>query len=843
MSDTGICNEVIIQPNSAIADTSTFRQLENVLKREVSENTPLFKSSLRRYDSLAQRYPTVKRRYFLAHYKAEKAYYESNYTKAIGLYKESASLAKLLGEVQKNADALQNIGLCYHYMGDYNAAFNNYQQAVAIYDSLNLSGDLINTYQNIGIIFTDWQKYERSIEFYRKALDINQSHNNLEREAALLQNIGVVFYYWQHYQEAIEHYQRSFKIFKKIKNIQGVGSSYLNLGVVYEDIGQINQALKYYQKAYITLEQFDQPDVLSQLLYNLGNLYYRKDQFDKATDYLNQSLSISKKNNLFNQQVQGLELLATVFEEQGFHQKALKAYKTFHKINDSLYSQEKLNAFDQLVTDYELTAKEKQVERLELERNELKEEMNQQSGLHIWISIVLLVLCIVSGLFIFFYMRQRKLAIQLNKEVKDHQRTTDKLEHIRSQLEIYVKKRTEELWSTNHKLKEAVSKYEGTFQELKIAKEKAEQADKLKSSFLGNMSHEVRTPLNAILGFTQMLASEEQKYKRDEYATYIEEASQNLLHIIEDVLDFSKLESGHMVLREKVFRAQDIIRPLEIHYDKLWGCRREQTLSFSVRYDCDEHVTVKTDRERAKQLLTIFLDNAIKFTCQGAIAIGIKDEGPHVRFYCEDTGLGIAKEHHELIFDYFRQLDIGTTRKFGGNGLGLSLARKIATLLNTKIDLESEPGKGATFSFILPKASVENQDNALTLDYDFSGKVIMVVEDKPMNYYMLEEYLKHTHATLLWCRNGKEAVEMATNALHLDLILMDLQMPVMDGFSATKEIRKRYPTLPIIAQTAYAFKEEEQKCKEAGCTDVVTKPISMKQLLGKIQRYLSPSYV
>jgi signal transduction histidine kinase/CheY-like chemotaxis protein len=837
--------------NSAIdlqahnTDTTSFQHLETLLNREVSGNTPLFKSSLRRYDSLVHRYPTIKRYFVLARYQAEEAFYESRFEEAVDLYTRSLCFADTLGDIQKKADALQNIGLCYHYMGDYNAAYAHYKKAVAIYDSLNLSADLANAYQNIGIIFTDWQKYERSIVFYKKALEINQKSDQSERVAALLQNIGVVYYYWQHYQEAIAYYQKSFKIFQKHKDTHGMGSAYLNLGVVYEDIGQIQEALGYYQKAYITLEQFEQPDVLAQLLFNLGNLYYRKDLYAKALEYLNKALTLSRKNHLYNQQAQSLELISLIYEDQGFYAKALQAHKDYDRINDSLYSFEKEQDFEKMVADYELKAHENKIAKLQEEQKFQQQEMERKREFILWISIVVVILCLVSGLFIFFYLRQKKLARQLNIEVKSHQGTAEKLEHIKFQLEFYVKKRTEELWRSNYKLKEAVTKYEGTFKELKQAKEKAEQADKLKSSFLGNMSHEVRTPLNAILGFSQMLASEEKKDKREEYVTFIEEASQNLLHIIEDVLDFSKLESGHMVIRERTCEAREIIRPLEDRFSKQAGSKRVYAPAFLMKFECEEHISVKTDIDRARQLLSIFLDNAMKFTFQGSITIGIKEEGDCLRFYCKDTGMGIAKEHQEVIFDYFRQLDTGTTRKFGGNGLGLSLARKIASLLGTKIELQSEPGEGSVFSFTLPKLSnkkLAEVDGPIE-NYDFTGKVIMVVEDKPMNYYILEEYLGITNATLLWCRNGREAVEKISQLPQLDLVLMDLQMPVMDGFQATREIREQYADLPIIAQTAYAYKEEVEKCKAAGCSDVITKPIVMQLLYRKLHTYLFPSYV
>ncbi|MFO7939256.1 MAG: tetratricopeptide repeat protein [Bacteroidales bacterium] len=831
--------------NDSGNDTTQLRLLEEIIKKEAPANNALFSKSLHLYDSLTQYHPSDRTQFFLFFYKAEEAYYEHRYKDALALYKKSAQHAKNMDNVLYQADAQQNTGLCYHFMGNYNRAYSHYQHSVALYDSLGSTVDLANAYQNIGIVFTDWQQYERSVKYYRKALKINEQHNNRERVAALLQNMGVVYYYWQHYQQAISHYQQSFKIFQELQNLHGMGSAYMNMGVVYEDLNKLDKALEYYQKAFVTLERFRQPDVLAQLQYNIGNVYYRKDHLSKALLYLDRSLTLARKNKLYNQQALTLEVMSSVYEEQREFSKALQAHKAFHVLNDSLFSHEKQQAFDQMVAQYELKARENKIDKLEQKGIIHARQMERQGTVTRWISFAVILLAVVSGLFLFFYLRQRKLTGQLHEEVKSHQKTTNKLEYIKSQLEGYVKKHTEELWTTNHKLKESILKYETTFSQLLQAKEKAEQADTLKSSFLRNMSHEVRTPLNAILGFSQMIASEQNEAKRNDYVTYVEEASQNLLHIIEDVLDFSKLESGHTLVKKALCDARTIIQPLENRFRNYLARKKEGKIPFHAVYHCHGACYVETDVERVRQLLSIFVENACKFTMQGSITIGVKEYDQHLQFYCTDTGVGIAKDHQKIIFECFRQIDTGTTRRYGGNGLGLSLAQKIATLLHTEVQLESELGKGSTFSFLLPKVSQEIITPSVDekRDYEFNGKVILVVEDKPMNFYILEEYLKDTKATLQWCKNGKEAVELFQTPAKIDLILMDIQMPVMDGLQAARLIRKDHPAIPIIAQTAYAFAEEEHKCLDAGCNDTLVKPIAMHQLLKKLRTYLFPAYV
>lgn len=815
--------------------------LASTIELEVPKQSAAFYEGLYLYDSIIGEEPTPQQKLFSLYYHGEDAYYNSDYPKAIECYQLSADIASKHGFTLKLADAQQNIGLCYHFMGDFNQAFHYYHKAAREYQILNKFQDLANAYQNIGIVYNDWERYEESVKFYHKALAINDSLGNENRVAALYQNIGVVYYYWEHYHEALKYYNQSFDLYRRLKDIQGVGSAYINIAVVYESMDNLTKALEYYEKAYITLEKFDQPNVIAHLLTNLANIYLKQNNTGAAINYLNQALDLAQTKSLHMEEAEVLKLLSLAYEQSGNYRQALEQFQQYHKLNDSLFSAKQQREFDEIVASYELKAKETRIENLEYEKETAKAQLQKQQQFARLGALMALSFLILMSTALYFYFRKRKLVTRLNNEIKAHKRTSEKLEHIKQELEEHVHERTEQLWKTNHQLKEAVKKYEHTVQQLQEAKMKAEEANKLKSSFLGNMSHEVRTPLNAILGFSQMLTFDHTPEKRTEYVTFIEEASQNLLHIIEDLLDFSKLESGRVHLNVTQFKPNEVLLPLEAKFTNQLKLKPSKLVSLSFSCNCDEQCIIEADLERTRQLLSIFIDNAIKFTPSGEVHVKIEQVDEHIRFVCKDTGIGISADNQEVIFEQFRQLDSGTTRKFGGNGLGLSMAVKVARLLKTEIYVDSEEGVGSTFSFSLPYNIPVGQNDKDVDVYDFTGKHLLIAEDKPVNYHILEEYLKDTHVTLSWAQNGAEAVELVTKKTF-DAVLMDIQMPVMDGIEATEKIREISNAVPVIAQTAYAFSEDAQKCLKAGCNDIITKPIVMHVLFEKLQTYLFPEY-
>ncbi len=378
--------------------------------------------------------------------------------------------------------------------------------------------------------------------------------------------------------------------------------------------------------------------------------------------------------------------------------------------------------------------------------------------------------------------------------------------------------------------------------ELRTAKEKAEESDRLKTVFLQNMSHEIRTPMNGIIGFAEMLNDVNlPRDKTREYAEVVINSSKQLLSIIQDIITMSSLETRQEKPAFESTRLNDLFEEIRVFTESK---NINSKISFDIQKGLpDDQALIMTDPVKLRQIMTNLLINAFKFTESGHIKTGYKLDHNELVFYVQDTGIGIHPEMHEKIFKRFWQVEQGTTRKYGGTGLGLSITRGYVELLGGKIWVESEPAKGSTFYFTIPYKPVLNGMRKTLIEkqgktFNYSDKTILIAEDELINFRVLKELLKSTHASIIHAHNGLEAVEKCKEQMP-DLILMDIKMPVMNGYEATAAIRKMDQQVPIIAQTAYINTEDEQKAAEAGCNAFLSKPIDMNELLESIEAQLT----
>ena len=383
-------------------------------------------------------------------------------------------------------------------------------------------------------------------------------------------------------------------------------------------------------------------------------------------------------------------------------------------------------------------------------------------------------------------------------------------------------------------------------QELIRAKVKAEESDKIKTVFLANMSHEIRTPMNGILGFAQLLSSE--KISRQELNEYIQAIDSNgkvLISLIDDIIDISKIESGHVKINRESIQLNEFLD--EIFQSFLNEPRRteKENVQFILEKDLpDLECIIETDPVRLRQVIYNLISNAIKFTSKGTIRVGYRLDSPNsLLFYVKDTGIGIQPQKLKLIFERFIQADDSITRKYGGSGLGLAISKGLVELMGGKIWVESSQMKGSSFYFSHPFkvtniANSQGKHSKETHVFNGKGKTVLVVEDDKFSFKYLETILKRYEINILHAVNGLEAVELCRTNPQIALVLMDIQLPSMSGYDATKQIRSMFKDLPIIAQTANAFDEDRSKCLEAGCDDYLAKPISMSALIDIFSRYL-----
>ncbi len=372
------------------------------------------------------------------------------------------------------------------------------------------------------------------------------------------------------------------------------------------------------------------------------------------------------------------------------------------------------------------------------------------------------------------------------------------------------------------------------------AKESAENSNKAKSRFLANMSHEIRTPLNGIMGFIELLQKYETDPKKSEYLNIIHTSSKSLQVVINDILDLSKIEDGNMQIEVIDFNLAQHLHDLIYFFTSIADAKQ---IALHFKYPEELGKYVHTDPLRLKQILSNLISNAIKFSAEGSnITLSLRRDGNKLRLCVSDEGIGISKEAQLRIFNPFEQAELSTTRSYGGTGLGLSISKKLIELLNGKIQVESELGKGTTFSFFIDAPEIEYIEDKKDEheEYKLEGH-ILVAEDNKTNQLLISILLEDMNLTFTMVEDGKQAVDAFELYPDYDLILMDINMPVLDGVEATKHIRTsthKNRNLPIIALTANAMKEDVEHYKEAGMNDHVAKPIDSDLLEKTLSNYL-----
>jgi PAS domain S-box-containing protein len=397
------------------------------------------------------------------------------------------------------------------------------------------------------------------------------------------------------------------------------------------------------------------------------------------------------------------------------------------------------------------------------------------------------------------------------------------------------------------KIAENISYLKKIEKDLKKAKQDAEIANNYKNLFLANMSHEIRTPINTIIGFSELIKNENlPSQKRHKYSGIIEENSQSLLRLIDDIIDVAKIEANELKIKKEACSLGELFSELEMTYNNFPKRKEKQNLEliFQIPEEA-HHDVIFTDPYRLKQIINNLYLNALKYTERGHIEIGytiINDN--KLRFFVSDTGTGIPPSRIKNIFKRFTQNEETIGSDSPGSGLGLSICKDLAALLGGDINVKSVEGEGSIFFLTLPydkikipmvRAAVKP---ATPSRYNFSNFTIMIAEDTPYNYEYLYSILQKTGANVVWAKDGIDVLKMY-NSSKIDLILMDIQLPEINGYEATSQIRLTNQTMPIIAQTAYAMAEDKQKCMEAGCNEVLVKPIRMDDVLATVAKYLN----
>jgi signal transduction histidine kinase/CheY-like chemotaxis protein len=475
-------------------------------------------------------------------------------------------------------------------------------------------------------------------------------------------------------------------------------------------------------------------------------------------------------------------------------------------------------------------------------------------------------LSIPYGFFVFFYDEKTeqdisglsiviRQIINMATEKLDKLSLLDELKSLNAAFDKKVRERTQELIDKNNQLKKEIETLKHAGIPGKIFIEPVDKSPDMDQSLLMNISHEIRTPLNGILGFAEIIRKNElESSEKDKYINIIKSCGKSILKIVDDVIDLSNIENGQVKIIKEDFQLGKFMTDIYDYFKNDELFRQKETVEIRLSMNLDGQLFINADRKRVWQILINIIGNALKYTEKGFIEIGCKIQetdqpkkgNQDLLFTVKDTGIGIDKNMQDRVFDRFVKIEHESTRLYGGTGLGLSIAHDLVKMMEGKIWFDSEVGVGSQFYFLLPNSvlalSVKDKlisSKELKAKYNWLGKRVLIVEDDEMSFVYLKEILRSSQIEILHAKNGRIAVELTEANPNIDLVLMDIKLPELDGYEATKKIKLIRPAIPVIAQTAYAMADDQQKILQAGCDDYISKPINRRKLLQTIDRLIT----
>jgi len=730
------------------------------------------------------------------------------------LYKEAISAFSKAGLEDKEAYARNSLGIVYERVGRYKKALELYYSSLIIFRRLEDKKGIANEINNIGLIYQLQKQYKNAIKFFEEAMKLGQELRNETILANAFNNLAICYQEQKNMELARTYFLKVLAIDIKQGEPDNISSSYNNLGVVESENGQLEKAKTFFQKAIFIKEANGKVSGLGNTYGNMATVYRKQKIYDSAFYFLNKAYLAAKKESANETLVEVYLEYSLLAEAKKNYPEAVSWMKKYAALKDSLSIAEsavQLKAFEE---NFEQLIQTKELDQT----NSEKERKYLRYGLFILIAISVLA-ALVSMIF-----HTRKIKA-INKTLQQNQKKIEVQNKILQVKNIEVMQ----------------------------AKEAAEEAANLKTQFISTISHEIRTPLNAIIGVTNLLHQSNPSQEQLENLNILKISSDNLLGLVNNILDFSKLESGKIQLENIEFNLKALVQDVR---DLFSVKAAEKNIQLLIAFDDKIPNVLKGDPLRINQLLINLVGNAIKFTESGYVKMEVSLQLSTINhalvyFSVADTGIGIHQNKQKQIFDSFTQADANTTRKYGGTGLGLSICKRILETLHSRLQLESTIGVGSTFYFTINfevsrNASFGKSAKTASFEDSIEGKRILIVEDNMMNIMVLRQFLERWGVKAEIAMNGREAIDRMKEA-HFDAVLMDIHMPEMDGIEATIEIRKlpeeRKRNVPIIALTAENEMQFRQRVYEVGMNDYIFKPFNPEDLKERLGYALYNSHI
>lgn len=769
--------------------------------------------------------------------------------KAYECGERSLSISNQTGYTHGTIEALNALSIIDKNQGAFSKSFIKLKSAVLLASDTKDSASLARTYLNIGDVYSQLQNYEKAIENYEKAYAINNKLKdyercitNLSRIANRQMDIGNFRNDTSHIGIAITVYKRGLALAQKIHdlrkytlmhvnladayNILGeknknksmlfyaidfslrslrlarennfpdmAGISYLNMGESYDKLGNTFKAISYFEEALKVYQLTNNNNWLLNTHSYLAKEYFKLHNKEKAIFHTNTAIQMAQQNRMKRSLMDNFLLLSNIYKDEKEYGKSFDYYRQYENYKDSLQNEQTAITTARVQTELEMELKNKEIELLkqntEIQNQKIKTQAVQRNFL---IGIVILSLMLL--IFVLYrYLENKKIQKKILR-----------------------------------------------------AKELAEQAKEMQEQFLANTSHEIRTPMNGIIGMTELLEATPLNKEQKEYLEAINESSKNLLVIINDLLDLSKINAGKMTFEHKPFRIAEQFRNITLSTRT-----RLQEKGLNMDYSIDQSIypILIGDPTRLNQILLNLVSNAIKFTEKGAILLKaklIEEKGQNINieFSVSDTGIGIAEDKIGIIFESFSQVDSKKNKKFAGTGLGLAIVKQLVEKQGGKISVSSKPGRGSVFTFNLwfgkgikqPEGKETNLQQTVP---NIHSTNVLIVDDNKINQQVAALTLKKWNINSYTADSAQKAFEILKEK-DIDIILMDVTMPEMDGFEATKHIRSAFSppvsNIPIIAMTAAALTGDKERCISEGMNDYISKPFEPEELYEKIKKYL-----